>query len=111
MLASPPVPFGVDVHPERDVVRVAPRGELDLTTVGAVEGEIAELRAAGFRQLLLDLRGVTFMDTTGLQLILALDGAARADGIELGLVQGPRAVERVFELCGVLERLPFRPRG
>ena len=111
MLASPPSPFRVDVQPERDVVRVTPVGELDLTTVTAVDEQVAELRAAGFAHVVLDLRGITFMDTTGLQLILALDNAARADGLHLSLVQGPPAVERVFDLCGVLERLPFGPRG
>jgi anti-anti-sigma factor len=111
VLAAPVAPFRVDVHPERDVVRVAPAGELDLTTVSVVDGQVADLRAAGFGQLVLDLRAVSFMDTTGLQLVLALDAAARTDGVELGLIPGPPAVQRVFELCGVLDRLPFRPLG
>ena len=111
MLASPLSPFHVDVQPERDVVRVVPVGELELSTVGAVEEQVAELRAAGFRRVVLDLRELTFMDTTGLKLVLTLADAAREDGLELGLVQGPPAVQRVFELCGVLERLPFAPRG
>ncbi len=64
MLAAPVAPFRVDVHPERDVVRVAPAGELDLTTVCVVDGQVANLRAAGFGQLVLDLRAVSFMDTT-----------------------------------------------
>ena len=107
---SPPtaLPFRVEVHPERDVVRVSPVGELDLTTVGAVDEQIAELRSAGFGHVVLDLRELTFMDTTGLQLVLALDSAARADRLDLSLVQGPPAVERLFDLCGVLDRLPFR---
>ncbi len=101
-------PFRVEVQADREVVRVSPVGELDLATVDQVEGHIRELRATGFRHIVVDLRRLTFLDSTGLRLLLSLDAAARGDGLDLTLIPGGPAVQRVFELCGVPDRLPFR---
>ena len=100
-------PFAIDVHPQREVVRVAPVGEIDLATVGPLRERIGELLAAGFSRLTLDLRGVTFMDSTGLRLVLELVQASRDDHWKLSVVEVPHAVQRVFELSGVLDAVPF----
>jgi anti-anti-sigma factor len=101
-------PFSVRVKPERDVVRVIPVGELDIATVHELERAIRELLDAGFRRLVIDLRELDFIGSTGLRLILTLDAASRQDGIDFALIPGPHPVQRVFEISGVLERLPFR---
>ena len=106
---SESVPFRVEVVPERDAVRILPVGELDLATAGQLEAQVRELLDGGFRHVLLDLSALTFMGSTGVRLILELDALARRDGFELGLVQGPEPVRRVFEICGLLDHLPFRP--
>lgn len=100
-----------EVVPERDLVRVCPRGALDVATASVLEEQLAELRAAGFRRLLIDLRELRFMDSTGLRLVLRWDAAARSDGFELGVMAGGPAIQRVFELTGTLERLPFVDSG
>lgn len=102
-------PFSVRVTPERDLVRVTPAGELDLATVGELDRQLRELVDAGFRRLILDLRRLDFMDSTGLRLILTLDAASREDGLDFALIGGGYAIQRVFEVSGVLDRLPFRP--
>jgi anti-sigma B factor antagonist len=96
-----------EVVPERDVVRVRPVGTLDLATVPLLEEQLAQLRAAGFTAVLLDLRGLEFMDSTGLRLMLRWDAAARADGFSLGIVPGSPVIQRVFELTGTEPHLPF----
>ena len=50
-------PFRIDVEPERDSVRVAPVGELDIATVEKLRAEVDRLRESGFTDLVLDLRG------------------------------------------------------
>jgi anti-anti-sigma factor len=55
----------------------------------------------------LDLRGVAFMDSTGLRLVMRQEAAARADGRTFALIPGPRAVQRIFEVAQMLDRLPF----
>jgi anti-anti-sigma factor len=100
--------FRVEVHPERDTVRVAPVGELDLLGAEQLDQRLTELHDAGFRKLVVDLRRVTFIDSRGVILIIRWDAHARHNGMELSLTEGPRAVQRIFELTGVLDRLPFR---
>ena len=104
-------PFGIEVDPQSDVVRVAPQGEIDLATVGRLRARIAELLSAGFSRLVLDLQDVTFMDSTGLRLVLELVHASRDDHWELSVIGVTRAVHRVFELSGVLDVLPIGERG
>ena len=104
---EPPAPFRLEVHPARDVVRICPLGEVDLETVGTVGEQIEELRAAGFTRLVLDLRGVTFLDSTGLHLAIEAHAASRAEGWEFALIEGPAHVQRVFEVTGSRAALTF----
>lgn len=103
----PEEPFRCEVAPERDAVRVRPVGELDLVTAPVLDAQMRELRDSGFRRLILDLRALEFIDSSGLHLILRYDAEARCDGFSLQLVPGDRAVQRVFELSGVAAQLPF----
>jgi anti-sigma B factor antagonist len=100
-------PFRCEVLRERDAVRVCPIGSLDLATTPELEQQIEELRRAGVRHLIIDLRGLTFMDSTGLRLALKLDAASRQDGFEIGFVPGPPAVQRVFEVTGTTDVVRF----
>jgi anti-anti-sigma factor len=103
-------PFRIEVEPSRDVVRVVPVGELDLATTDKLREEIDRLHVAGFNRLVLDLRQLRFMDSTGLRLILEVDGASREDGWDFSLVQGPEAVHRLFEVTNLTQRLDFVDR-
>ena len=105
-------PFTCEVVPERDHVTVLPRGELDMATVGALERELRRLRDSGFDHLVLDLGGLSFMDSSGLHLVTRWAAEAATDGFEFELVPGPPAVQRVFELTSLTDQLPFRkPRS
>ena len=101
-LSQPAPPFRVDVHPERDAVRVAPVGELDLATASLLEEQLHELRSAGFRHVVLDLRELTFIDSSGIRVIVAEHRWAESTGHEFSLVSGPPAVQRALEVCGLL---------
>ena len=99
--------FRVDVVPERDVVRVCPIGELDLATVGDVRARLDELQRSGFSRIVLDFRGTTFIDSSGLRLVVDLHSASTVDGLVFGIIAGPPAVQRAFDVAGLTERLPF----
>ncbi len=103
-------PFRIDVEPERDSVRVAPVGELDIATVEKLRDEVERLREAGFADLVLDLRGGRFLASTGLRLVLELDAAAREASQELTIIRGSAVVQRIFEVTQVSERLKFVDR-
>lgn len=78
--------------------RVALDGELDLASAEALEHEVRDLRRAGFDRVVVDLRHVEFLDSTGLRVLLCLREAAKREGHLLVLVPGPRQVQRLFEL-------------
>jgi anti-anti-sigma factor len=96
--------FEVEVVPDRGRVIVAPRGEIDLATVERVRERLDELEDVGFHSIVLDLRKVTFIDSTGVALILV---EVRKSGIDFAVIPGPPQVQRLFELTGLLERVPL----
>jgi anti-sigma B factor antagonist len=99
-----PLPdFSVDVRRHPGAVVVAPRGDVDMATVEHVR---AACEASGGR-LVLDLRGVEFLDTSGLNLILEQQRLADADGFSFTVVRGPRHVQRLFDITGLNHRLHF----
>lgn len=87
--------------------RVELQGELDISSAGRVEEQIEALQSEGLDLLVLDLRGLSFMDSTGLRLVVRTDEAARAEGTSFVIVRGPEAVHRVFEIVGLADRLEF----
>ena len=95
-----------DVSDARTTVRLS--GELDISTAVALERVLDELQAPdGPGQIVMDLRGLRFMDSTGLRLLVTADLRLRGEGRELALVPGPEAVHRVFRLALLEERLTF----
>ena len=110
MLSQHIEPFTCNVTPERDHVVVAPRGELDMATVGALEQELKSVRKAGFAAIVLDLRGLSFMDSSGLHLVMRWAADASKDGFKFELEPGPAPVQRIFELAALNETLPWRSK-
>ncbi len=89
-------------------VVVALEGDLDLASAADAEGRIQRAEGNGSpSRLVLDLRGVRFMDSTGLRVILAADSRARRAGRRLQLIRGPEAVHRVFRIALLDQRLEF----
>jgi anti-anti-sigma factor len=105
MTAAPK--FEIDVSPEADGRRrLAVSGELDLATVAELR-EAVRSAAAAAREVLLDLREITFIDSTGLTLLVNVDAESRADGFGLAIVPGP-AVRRLAVMCALQDVLPLR---
>ena len=86
---------------------VRPAGDLDLDTAHRVESALGGLREEGSGDLVLDLRGVTFMDSTGLRLVIRWHRAAQDEGFRFAIVPGPEIVQRVFRLTGMDGHLPI----
>jgi len=89
---------------EGDAVIVAPAGEIDLATTELVAAELAAARAEA-AEVVLDLRGVGFMDSSGLRMLVEAQREAERLGSSLTLVRGPAAVQRLLDLTGLTERL------
>jgi anti-anti-sigma factor len=101
-------PFRVDVHPERDIVRVAPVGELDLATAPLLERELHDLRDSGFEQVVLDMHDLSFIDSSGIRVVLAEHRFARDGDRRFSLVGVPPVIHRALEVCGLLAHLDIQ---
>lgn len=86
-------------------VTVALRGELDLSTVGKVQDELRRVEADEPALVVLDLSSLTFLDSTGLRAVVTADERAREGGRRFVIVRGPDAVQRVFTITRLEERL------
>jgi anti-anti-sigma factor len=105
-LLAPPGNFDVLTERNDTGLVVTPRGEIDLATVDLVRAAVDREWEPG-EALILDLREVGFMDTSGLRYVLELNDRAQDEAFDLRLVRGPGAVQRVFEVSGLGPRLPF----
>jgi anti-anti-sigma factor len=98
--------FDVTVERNGTTVRVALAGELDIANAERVEGVLADVEADGSATVvLLDLRQLAFMDSTGLRILVAADARAREQDRRLVLVQGPDPVQRILRMTRLDERL------
>jgi anti-anti-sigma factor len=85
-------------------------GELEIASAGTLEAAVRRLCAEPLHSLTIDLSRLMFIDSTGLAaIILASKICEREhDGHEFTLIPGPRAVQRLFEITGLIDVLPFR---
>jgi anti-sigma B factor antagonist len=110
-------PFGVEVKLRDHVTIVQPHGELDIATVerlrATLDSAIAEIQRVARddmerpARLVLDLRGLSFCDSTGLHLLVVLDQRAKRDGFELALLAPAPPIDSVIHLSGLDQLLPF----
>ena len=80
-------------------------GELDMATAPALETTLMEACSDGPGLLVLDLRRLRFIDSSGLRAVIAADREARRSGHHLALIRGPDQVHQVFEITGVSRRM------
>lgn len=82
-------------------------GELDLATVSRVAEVLdgLEPNAGGVRHVVLDLRGLTFMDASGLHELVRQNDYAHQNRHNLAVVRGRKAIERLLALTAVEELL------
>src|SRR5690349_14860875 len=85
-LLQPPDSFYCERGRDASTAWVRPVGELDLDTAPLLEEALTAARAQGGARLVLDLRRLTFMDSTGLRLVIRWDTAAREEGFEFAIV-------------------------
>lgn len=97
----------IEVTKALTTTTIALRGEWDLSASRAADQAIHEALADRPELLVLDLSGLSFIDSSGIHRTLALVQGSSDLGIRLAIVRGPRAVQRVFEVCQLIDRLPF----
>lgn len=86
------------------VVVVAVAGELDMATTPAAQAHVRAVLARPLRVLVLDLSAVTFLGSTGINMLIALRAACEAAGTALRLVVTAKVVRQPLELTGLVDR-------
>jgi anti-sigma B factor antagonist len=86
-------------RPDDQTIHVTVRGALDLIRAYDFDDAMRRIERSAPGRLLLDLRSLEFLDTTGLARIVAVRRRCRRNGRRLVIVRGPQAVHRIFALC------------
>lgn len=102
-----PTPFRCDVSQRDGTTVLRPEGDLDMSTVDDLERLLERARDGGSERIVVDLRGLSFMDSTGITLLTRYNNAAARDGFDLALIQGHRRIARLFSLTGLDEYFTF----
>ncbi|HEV2814726.1 MAG TPA: STAS domain-containing protein [Solirubrobacteraceae bacterium] len=85
---------------------IAPTGALDLATSRGLQTRLAELAGENGQEAILDLSGVSFIDSVGLGVVLKAASRFHRQGKRLLIVAPAGPVHRIFEFAGVSDRLP-----
>ena len=99
--------FRVDVRNENRTALVVVSGELDVASGPMLEQELAKAEASDPQLLILDLRDLEFIDSTGLSILIKAHQQAEASGRRFAVVRGRSQVQRLLGLTGLEERLPM----
>lgn len=97
--------FKVDQRSEGRAVVLAVSGELDLATCPELEAHLARAFASKAEVVIVDLRELEFIDSTGLSVLVKAHQQAGDTGARFGLVNGGSQVRRLLSLTGLAERL------
>jgi anti-sigma B factor antagonist len=87
---------------------LTPAGELDMATARELESALDNVWRDGITDLLLDLRELEFIDSTGVRLMIEVVKCCQASGCQLEVTRGVDGVQRIFDLCGLEDAVPFR---
>jgi anti-sigma B factor antagonist len=92
-----------------DHVLLTATGEIDLASVGQLESAINASLDRGVDLLIIDLVGVTFLDSTGLRSLMATHAQLETAGGRLALVAAAGPVMRLFDVTGIESALNIYP--
>jgi anti-sigma B factor antagonist len=88
---------------ERSLITLT--GELDLSVKAEIDAELDRAIRAGLAAIVVDLSGVTFVDSSGVHSLVLAHRRAAQNGQTVFVVRGPAAVQHVLVLCGIAKRV------
>ena len=98
--------FEADIEVRDEELWVLPQGDLDINGAGEMEEALRLAVASDAAAIVVDLRGVEMLDSTGLRALLA--PRATEGGERIAFVAGNDHVQGVLRIAGLLDTLPFR---
>lgn len=100
---------GLAIRSERDGAShlIEVFGELDIATAPRLDEELYRIEAEDAEQVLLDLRGLDFIDSAGVRVLMAASTRFRSGSIRLHMFRGSPEIERVLRILGLDTHMPF----
>jgi anti-anti-sigma factor len=110
-MSDHPLPKGFSVRTEQQgtAAVVIPTGELDIGTAPALEQALEGAFDSGTAHVVLDLRELEFIDSSGLRTLLMARRRAENSRTHFTLVAGDRALERTLEIAGIHRLFDWTP--
>jgi anti-sigma B factor antagonist len=105
MVRAEAMSFSTSMERREGASIVALSGELDIATEAQAMAELARAMD-GCDVLIADLRGLEFLDSSGVRVLLATDLRAREHGTRFGVVRGEGMVARLLEVTRISQRFP-----
>jgi anti-sigma B factor antagonist len=102
-----PFVFRITASEQGNTSTIELEGEWDLAQQAATTDAIAHALGRRPACLLLDLSQVSFIDSCGVHVLVNAHNRCAEQGASLVIIPGPRAVQRVFEICGLIDLLRF----
>jgi anti-sigma B factor antagonist len=97
-----------DTVEEGDELHVTLSGELDISNVERFEQELMELEQPRPPLVVLDLRAVRFIDSTGLSLLLNADARARRQSRHVTIISGSGPAKRIMRTVALDQILDIK---
>jgi len=97
--------LGIEIRREEDRAVVVLGGELDMASAPVLQRALADGQMAHVTAIVLDLRELAFIDSTGLRVVLAAFESSRDRGQDFAVTRGSPQVERLLSITGVAEHL------
>jgi anti-sigma B factor antagonist len=103
-MAATHTPFRATERAVGPTAVVSLHGELDIQHHARVTGAFNRALDRHPAALAADLRGLTFMDSTGVHVLLRIEATCRRQGVRFFIVRGPSSVDRVLSVLGLDRR-------
>jgi anti-sigma B factor antagonist len=100
-------PLEIDERRDGDAVTLTLTGELDIATAPRLEEALGSALAGKPAELTLDLRPLSFMDSSGLRQFIVLAERAETEGWRLMLIRPGQPTLSIFQITRAEENLPF----
>ncbi|MGZ4180175.1 MAG: STAS domain-containing protein [Solirubrobacteraceae bacterium] len=92
----------MELAPDREQVTMHVVGEIDLATADEVEKPLLELFDEGFAHAVVDLHDVTFIDSSGIPVLITGHQHAENLGARLSILVGASRIRQTLELSGAI---------
>ena len=102
--------FALSAHQRGKATVLRASGDLDLSAKARFEKALAAVDPRRMSRLVIDLADVTFIDSTGLGMVLEAWSKARRERLQFAVVVGNSSARRAFEAAGLTDVLPTTER-